>query len=496
MFKSVKNRFILFSLLFIVLSVSIPSMFLLYLFNVNFKQRSEVMLKTSFEVINNCLRHVMMHDDKDVDEVIERYNDVPNLRRILFFNEQGIVTFSSEPQLKNKYLEKLDDDFDFSELNKGPVITHDLSQGTVSVIDRVPNSRECRSCHGNAKNIAYINLEAKMTPAESYFYTGTMHIFFLAAAIIIIIFLGFYFMFNKFINKPLKQVIKAMDDVEGGNLDTQLIITKEDEFGILFRHFNRMAGTLKDNGRQIEELHFEQLRRADRLVKLGELAAEMAHEINNPIGVIMTRTDFLQMEAADSETLKKYLDDLDVIQKQVNKISGITGSILKYGKKLPKNFSKVKLEEIIKESLSVLQPRISKKNIKIKKEINCDGCLINGDQQQLEQAFINIINNAVDAVDEEGTIDIKISKNEKEELIVQIMDDGMGMDDRQIGQIFNPFYTTKSVDKGTGLGLYIVKKILQNHHAEIICKSNLGQGTTFIVQFNFSGEKNEKNTDY
>jgi signal transduction histidine kinase len=116
-------------------------------------------------------------------------------------------------------------------------------------------------------------------------------------------------------------------------------------------------------------------------------------------------------------------------------------------------------------------------------DLQCHKCNIFGDSSQCEQVVTNLLNNAVDAIGQNGNINITLKPDGKEHCLLQIHDDGPGMDEHTKRQIFSPFFTTKTADKGTGLGLYIVKNICHNHDAEISCESEINSGTTFSIQF-------------
>jgi two-component system NtrC family sensor kinase len=209
----------------------------------------------------------------------------------------------------------------------------------------------------------------------------------------------------------------------------------------------------------------------------------MAHEINNPAGIVMSRTDFIQMDSEKYPQLKKYDEDFNVIINQINKISKITGNILKYSKKLPKQFQQADLKKICEETLNILGPRLAKKKITVEKHYQTDLPQVLGDSTQLEQVFTNLVNNAIDAMEIGGELTIRLQFVDSERILWSVSDNGAGMDKSISDLIFSPFFTTKAAEKGTGLGLYIVNNIIKNHNAEISCDSHLGQGTTFTILF-------------
>jgi signal transduction histidine kinase len=244
-----------------------------------------------------------------------------------------------------------------------------------------------------------------------------------------------------------------------------------------------MVRKLKSSKEKIEELHTEQLQRTDRLVTLGELTAEMAHEINNHSAIIMARADYLQLESNRNKDLVKYEEDLSAILHQTDVVSKITGNILKHSKKQPKLRQKLDLAEIVEECLYILKPVIVKHKVEIKKDYKIDNAIITGDQLDIEQVVMNLVNNAIDSIESEGLIGIGLDNNSKGNILLSITDNGSGIEDSVIDQIFLPFFTTKDPGKGTGLGLYIIKNICDKHSATINCKSKIGVGTTFKIEF-------------
>jgi signal transduction histidine kinase len=484
MLKTINTKFILFTTIFILLSVGIPTTFLVIQMRENFDQRSRIMLESTIDVVNNCLVNAMRSGrSKHIQTILDNISKNESVDHIRLLREDGQITYASNRKEIGQNIKSIDPGHsDLTDLSHtGVTLIED--EHIYSVTRPILNTPECQECHGSDRVIAYLDVDTNLTQAERFFHTGSIHMIFLAVAIVLILFFGFYYLFNFFINRPLSRFKRALDNVEKGDLEVQLPAKKSDEIGTLETHFNHMVFNLKESKQKIDELHFEQLQRADKLVTLGELAAEMAHEINNPAGIVMSRTDFIQMDSEKYPQLKKYNQDFDVIINQINKISKITGNILKYSKKLPKEFHKANLQSISEDALSILGPRLAKKKITVEKNFQSKQPEIVGDGTQLEQVFTNLINNAIDAMEVDDKINIRIQDIDSERILWSIEDTGTGMDNSIRELIFSPFFTTKSAEKGTGLGLYIVKNICKNHNAEIACDSNPGQGTTFKILF-------------
>ena len=489
MFSTIKSKFIVFTVLFIILSAGIPTYFLLTQFKKNFQQRSEVMLRTTLRVVNEAIIQEMnlKEKPKDVQRIIDHIAENESIKHIRVLDDNGRIKYSTIAGESGKNIAKFDPhhlpamkelNTDFNRIDKRSVFST-----TIPLF----NEKKCQSCHTQQDVIAFLDVDVKLTSAERAFYTGSLHIVILSLLVVIVLVVGFYFLFNHFINKPLRGFMLALDSIDSGNLDTQLPAKKQDEFGIIEGHFNRMVQNLKESRAKIDEMHFDQLQRADKLVTLGELAAEMAHEINNPAGIIMSRIEYLLLESEDNNNLANYNEDYEVILQQVNKVSNITGSILKYSKKLPKNIQTINLGELVANSIHILDSRIQKHNIQVRQDYSCnkscDRARVLGDPQQIEQIIINILNNAIDSISNSGIIEIGIKCTKEGFIQLSIIDNGTGMSENVRSQIFSPFFTTKSAERGTGLGLYIVKKICDNHQAEIMCFSEEKKGTSFLITF-------------
>jgi signal transduction histidine kinase len=478
--KTIKTKFVLFTTIFIIASVGIPTFFLLRQLRENFRQRSRLMLETTLQVVDQGLYLVMMlGEKKNVQQIVEQIAINRGIDHIRLVNADGIIHYSSLHAEIGADLKSISPLHKLTQRDTSGHLSLYEEEHIYSFIEPIINRPECQSCHGSGRIISYLDVDIDLTDAEKTFNTASDSVLFLAVLIVLTLVLGFYYLFNMFINRPLNRVIRALNEVEMGNLNARLPARKRDEIGIVENHFNMMLNRIQTSQEHIEELHFEELRRADKLVTLGELAAEMAHEINNPAGIILSRINYLQM----IPEFQKQQGDLTVISEQIEKISRITKNILKYSKRPPKNFQSVDLSAIIDGCLNLLEPRISKKKIALIKKIEIMNSQITGDALQLEQAIINLINNAIDASAPEGAITITLKRNESYHMQLLIQDNGTGMDAQIKDQIFSPFFTTKSMDKGTGLGLYIVKNICKNHKAEITCDTAPTKGSTFIITF-------------
>ena len=487
MFKSIKSKFIALSLGVIIISIGVPVWILLEQVSQNFHDRSALMIEATIDLMIDGLNESMMRGDrKNVQYIVEQISDKTGIEHIRIFDKNGLIKYSDDSKEVGNLINALEpghiakDILDITERE----IELNKSTNTYKVIQPILIEDRCQTCHQENKIISYLDVDTDFTKAEMTYYTGSLHMIFLGIALIFILAVGFYFLFNKLINKPLNNFILALDSVESGKLDIVLPTVGNDEFTRLNYHFNRMVHEIKASREEIDELHFEQLQRADKMVTLGELTASMAHDINNYSAIIMSRADYLLYESENKNFPSQITEDLKVINNQIEKISGITGNILKHSKKLSKSFTEIDLNKIITNVSDMMNPVIVKQKVNLICEVRTDDTSILGDPNQLEQVLLNLIGNSLDAIDKKGDINIILQKNSNDKLELIVEDNGNGIDKESLEMIFSPFYTNKPADKGTGLGLYIVANICKNHNATVECHSEVNIGTKFKITFN------------
>jgi len=220
----------------------------------------------------------------------------------------------------------------------------------------------------------------------------------------------------------------------------------------------------------------DQLRKTERLAELGTLASGMAHEIGTPMNVILGRAELLMRKATDERTRRS----LETIVIQVERITKIMNQLLSFARKRPADRQGINLESVMIDVLDVLQERFQKHHIQVTKTVSPQLPKVLADPDHMNQVFLNLILNACQAMPEGGTLSLALHPTDSM-VEVTVQDTGCGIPQEQLSKIFDPFFSTKAVGEGTGLGLTVVHGILQEHQGAIRVKSVPGQGTTFIV---------------
>lgn len=220
----------------------------------------------------------------------------------------------------------------------------------------------------------------------------------------------------------------------------------------------------------------EQLRRTERVAELGTLASGMAHEIGTPMNVILGRAEYL-MDRVQDESVKK---GLQTIVAQVERITKVMNQLLSFARRRPPERRALGLKEVVETSVEIFQERLAHNRIRVVLDIE-DACApIYADPDQMHQVLINLIMNAIHAMPSGGELRIGI-RSYQDGVCLTVGDTGQGIPPDALTHIFEPFFTTKEFGKGTGLGLTVVKGILEEHGGTIAVKSEPGKGTTVTI---------------
>ena len=220
-----------------------------------------------------------------------------------------------------------------------------------------------------------------------------------------------------------------------------------------------------------------QIKHADRLANIGQLAAGIAHELNNPLGDIL---GFAQLAAKHPDMPEAAHADLKRIVKCCLYAREIIKKILFFSRQMPPRKSNVNLNNLIEEWMDVIDVLCQKKGIEILLTLDRRLPEITGDPFQLNQVLVNLVNNAVDAMPAGGRLTIK-TRGVKGRVYLEVRDTGFGMDKETLKQVFMPFFSTKDVDRGTGLGLSVVHGIVEAHGGSVKAYSHEGKGSTFEI---------------
>jgi PAS domain S-box-containing protein len=226
----------------------------------------------------------------------------------------------------------------------------------------------------------------------------------------------------------------------------------------------------------------EQLKRADRLSALGVLAAGIAHEIRNPLTGMKMIVQLLESEFSEDDSRR---EPLGIIQKEIDRLEGIIGNLLDFARPTKPKAVEVEVEKVVDDCYLLVKNQLNKQGINFQKTTVENVPIVIGDPDQLKQVFINIMTNAIQALSPGGHLKVHIDHRE-EYLVIAFEDSGNGIPSDRLQDIFNPFMTTK--EDGTGLGLSMAQRIVEEHGGRIEVQSSPGEGSTFYVHLPIKAE--------
>jgi two-component system NtrC family sensor kinase len=337
-----------------------------------------------------------------------------------------------------------------------------------------------------------------------------------------------YLLFRQLVYRPIERLLEAMKCAEAGDLDTEAPIRASDELGLLSRNFNRMIGRIREmtqereaqrlvlqervheatseleqRNEQLEETNRElwettrRLTELERLAAAGQTAAQFAHEVGTPLNLISGHVQLLRARLADDPQAQPRLE---TISAQIERIERIVRAMLDRTRREAVEFAPVDLNALLLRTFDATAPALETHQVKLETELRTGLPQVAGDVDRLQQVFINLINNALDAMPDGGTLSVRTGLVEGDathgngqpaetkddetsrQVFIEFADTGCGMTDELRARIFDPFYTTKESGHGTGLGLVVVRQVIREHHGEIEVESETGCGSTFRLK--------------
>ena len=278
------------------------------------------------------------------------------------------------------------------------------------------------------------------------------------------------------IQRPMVELQEKIELVGQGDLGVSVSFSKRnDEIGDLGRNFNRMVEQLRESREEIERLHRTQMSRAEHLATLGELATGLAHEIRNPLAGIAGVIEIIGRDLPPTSPARGVVKDVRLEIAQINRI---VTDLLETARPRPPQIRPSDLNTTVEHAVMLARQQILSKPITIDLKKAADLPEVEHDSDQIHQVLLNLLLNAVQAMEGAGTVRVEISSAQGC-ATVAVSDTGRGIPPEHLPNIFRPFYTTKG--NGTGLGLSLARRIVEEHHGRIEVSSVPGKGTKFLV---------------
>lgn len=524
---SLRLKFVLPISVMLIISMLIISGYLINRQSDSFRRELESNGETMIRILAiNSESGVLFESTYELGDLLEVLSGFSQVEYCLISNLEGTVLANtglnpvqaeSVSSLRERAKAEHNLKYDYFEARTGgevlvliaPIITQKevLNRETLGITGGVDRSVGARSV---SETIGWIELGMSVESVHKAISEATLAAILLATLVVITTIVMIIFIVSA-ITKPVTELVEATDQISRGDFNTRVEIEQRDEIGHLANTFNRMTESLKQSrdeieqyNRTLEEKIIErtaqledaqaQLIQSEKLSAIGQLAAGVAHELNNPLGGILGYAQFTleklrknHPEDEQPKEIQSYLRYVGDIEIQARRCKTIVQNLLRFSRtSRTVEFEDVDINKTLDETVSFVEHQFRINQMELGVDLTRDIPQVRGNAGQLQQVFTNLIINAMHASEKGSTVTIhsRYSPALGEfggTVEIAIADTGHGIPKEDLKKIFEPFFTTKEVGKGTGLGLSVSYGIVKDHGGEISVKSELGEGTTFTI---------------
>lgn len=280
------------------------------------------------------------------------------------------------------------------------------------------------------------------------------------------------FLASRILTEPIHHMMEVIRKVKQGRLDVQMRVESNDELGELAAAFNRMTGIIRRN-KEMEATLAQQ----GKMASLGVLSSGVAHEINNPLGVILGYASYIEGKLGPDDPLYKYIHE---IKRESKRCKKIVQDLLSYARTPKPTLERTDINELLAQIVDFAANHTDMHHVSVVRELAPDLPPVMVDGDQLRQVAINLILNAGAAMKQGGRLEVRTALDDEGWVVITFADNGAGIPEENLEKIFEPFFTTKP--QGTGLGLAITKQIVEQHQGRIALESEVGRGTTITIR--------------
>jgi len=437
---------------------------------------------------------MLLNQRESVYRIITTIGKQDGIKKVRIFNKDGAISFSTDHldvgQMVDKRAEAcyachaVDQPLERLPIPERTRIFQLPGSGRVlGIISPIYNEPSCwqSSCHAHEptkKVLGVLDISMSLDDVDRDIASSQKRLLLFGIVAIGAVSAMIYLLVNRIVLKPLNQIAAATRKVAAGDLHYKIALTKRDEIGILADSFNGMTQKLSEAQRQIYQ--------SEKLAAVGQLAAGVAHEINNPLTGVLSYASFLLKRAEDRPDFK---EDLEVIVRETKRCREIVKGLLDFARQLPPEKQACDITEIVERAVRIVQIQLAAHRVELRRNLRTDLPKIHVDANQLQQVLVNLLLNANVAIGEGGgTITLATdfaareggARNQAQAIELRVSDTGCGIPPANLQRIFDPFFSTKGA-KGTGLGLAVAWGIVEKHNGRIEVESEVGKGTTFRV---------------
>jgi two-component system NtrC family sensor kinase len=471
------------------------------------------------DVIKRSASYSMMHNDREgLYQLINTAGKEPGIVRIRIINKEGVVAYSTDAHEMQRTINTANEactgchaDTQTRAELKGKERFRIFRAGqarVLGIITPIENQPSCSNaeCHAHRadqKILGVLDTSLSLEAADANLRESSWKMLLLVVAALgamgslIAVFVW------RYVDRPVKVLTAGTKRLGEGELGFQIDVATQDELGELAESFNHtslelhkaneeitswaqtLESRVEEKTRELTSAQ-EQMIHVEKMTSLGKMAAVVAHEINNPLSGILTYSKLLKRwldrVEIEAERRKEMYDCLHLIETESKRCGDLVKNLLTFSRTAPLNIDFHNLNEILHRCNMLVQHHLENCAINLEMDLDPDLPLVQCDGAQIEQVFLALTMNAIEAMPRGGNLWYRTrSLPKSSQVSVQIRDDGAGIPEQAMKKLFEPFFTTKEGGKGVGLGLAISKNIIERHRGTIEVESQLGRGTTFYI---------------
>lgn len=445
---------------------------------------------------NSLHRLMLLNEREELYHTIQLMGAEPGIESISIYNKKGVIKFSTKDSEIGQTVDMKAEACYVCHTANQPIVSlpiqkkrriyHTISgQRVMGLINPIRNTAGCsdKSCHAHDPDqtiLGVLDVKMSMEELDHAVLQNRIRAYAISFGIIISALILFALVIYLIIHRPFQSLQTGMGKLSIGELNYRIEMKRKDEMGMLAQSFNNMAENLKGA--------YNKMLQVEKMASLGKMAATVAHELNNPLSGILTNAKLIQKKVLRG--LKKEVDrqkgkiELDLILSESMRCGNIVRNLLEFAHGTSAKFQEFKLKDIVDRALEISGHHIKLAKIQAHSYIEIQPEKISGDSDQLLQAFIALIINAVEAMPPGGELTINAcnAPHDNHHILIKVSDTGPGIPSEIQDKIFEPFFSTKKDKTGVGLGLAVVYGIVQRHKGKIWLECDKDQGTTFFIE--------------
>jgi len=475
------------------------------------------------QVIARSTRYAMLLNEPDiVENIIEDIGKQEGIRRVRVLAKDGRIAHSNYPPEIGKRIDREAEHCsachegekpltDIPNHKKWRTFTAPDGEQLLGNMEAIRNEPSCAtaSCHKHPASqpvLGVVDITYSLVDINGTMKAHVVKMVAVSIGFILLISLSAGWLLHRMIYLPLADLEKAAKRVSSGNLDHFIPVRGDDEFGSLARSSNVMIAAVKKSRQELQEwvqtleqkvgertrelkLAEAEVARGEKLASIGQLAAGIAHELNNPLTGVLTFTHLLRKKMPEGS---QDAEDLDLVIRETKRCASIIRRLLDFAREKKPEKQLVNLNQLIEETVRFVERSAALHKVDITMDLEKDLPELYVDGDLIKQVLMNIVVNGQQAIADRGCVHVKSrkvlarkfsgqSEGELPAVEISISDTGCGIPPANLQRIFDPFFTSKEVGKGTGLGLSVSYGIVKSHGGEIEVESTVGEGSTFRV---------------